>query len=445
MSLPNSQLPLLAASALAGAGLASVPVALKTRTFNIGWSAALAMGFLLAQVSVVGLFKNLTFGIMALLLLVFGLPVLDVSFYRLRAAKRGQKVSWEESRLRLHEVLLKRGLSPAKISLIYLLVAAWLCGLGMLVVVTSGWNLLLRFVVIGLIFCCGAISFLSITRILMRRAVDEEVPESIEAFGVRISAVNMGEALDKIESFIQSRQPHHVVTTDANAMLQAQADPEYAQIVQNAALATPDGYGVIWGARLLNLPIYERVTGVDMVTGICERAAQQQYSIYILGSEPGVAATAAKNLSDKYSGLRVAGTHHGFWRRTFKEEGLDTAQADARMADIIREAKPDVLFVAMGIPMQEKFIAAQLQRMQVPVALGVGGSFDVYAGKFKRAPEAIQRIGMEWIYRVWIDPSRWKRMGYVPRFMIFALRTWLFGEKPEDRKSSKPNSATTGA
>ncbi|RYG62660.1 glycosyltransferase, partial [bacterium] len=90
----------------------------------------------------------------------------------------------------------------------------------------------------------------------------------------------------------------------------------------------------------------------------------------------------------------------------------------------------DVLFVAMGIPMQEKFIAAQLERMKTPVALGVGGSFDVYAGKFNRAPQYVQRMGLEWLYRVWIDPSRWKRMGYVPKFMVVALRTWIFGTKP---------------
>ncbi len=180
---------------------------------------------------------------------------------------------------------------------------------------------------------------------------------------------------------------------------------------------------------MLNLPVYERVTGVDMVTGICERAAKNSYSIYILGSEHGIAETAATNLAKQYPGVRIAGTHHGFWRRDGQEAGLSADEADAKMADQIREAKPDVLFVAMGIPSQEKFIAAQIERMQVPVSLGVGGSFDVYAGKYKRAPQSVQRMGLEWIYRVWIDPSRWKRMGYVPRFMAFALREWIFGKR----------------
>ncbi len=432
----DTSFAVMACAALAGAGLASVPAALRLQAFNIGWSASLAMGFLLGQIAVSGLFKNLAFAVMGLLLLVFGLPVLDVSFYHLRAARRGGEVAFDRSRLRLHQVLIKRGLSPLKVSLLYLSVAAWLCGLGMLVVLTQSWMLWLRLLFLVGAFSVGFLCFFSIVRMLMRRGADEEVPETVEAFGVRISVVSMEQALDKIEEFIRQRTPHHVATSDANAILMAQKDPEYADILRRAALITPDGYGVIWGVRLMNLPIYERVTGVDMVTGICERGARQGHSIYILGSEHGVAATAASNLQAKYPGLKVAGTHHGFWRREAKEEGLDVAAADARMAEVIRAAAPDVLFVAMGIPSQEKFIAAQMERMNVPVALGVGGSFDVYSGKFNRAPASVQRVGLEWLYRVWIDPSRWRRMGYVPKFMLFALKTWLFGDRTNGHKAA---------
>jgi N-acetylglucosaminyldiphosphoundecaprenol N-acetyl-beta-D-mannosaminyltransferase len=427
---------IMGCAALAGAGLASVPAALRTPGFNIGWPASLAMGFLLAQIAVSGLFKNLAFAVLGLLLLVFGLPMLDVSFYRLRAAKRGRDVAFDSNRLRLHEVLLKRGFSPLKVALLYLGTAIALCLLGVLVVLTQTWFLPLRLLVLAVVFFLGFLTLFSVVRVLMRRGEGEDVPEAVEAFGMKISVVSMAEALDKIEGFIASRRPHHVATSDANAILTAQQDPLYADILRKAALITPDGYGVIWGVRLMNLPIYERVTGVDMVTGICERAAAKGYSIYILGSEEGVAATAAGNLQKKYPGLKVAGTHHGFWRRDAKEEGLDASAADARMADEIARAAPDVLFVAMGIPMQEKFISAQLARMNVPVALGVGGSFDVYAGKFNRAPATVQRLGLEWLYRVWIDPSRWKRMGYVPRFMLLAVRTWLFGDQVESRKKA---------
>ena len=400
--------PTIAGAALAGAGLASVPFALKRESWNLGWSAALAMGFLLAQSALLGLWKNFAFALLALLFLVLGLPLLDVLFGRARQTK---------TPLRLHQVLERRGLSGAKVSFIYLVLAAWLCGLGILLVATETWNLGLRALLLAIVGFGGGVFFLSIVRVLMSRADDESVPENIEAFGVRISPVSMSEAMDRIEEMIQSQKPHHVVTSDANAILRAQHDEEYAGILGRAALVTPDGYGVIWGARLLNLPVYERVTGVDMVTGICARAAQKGYRIFILGSEPGVAATAGEKLQQSHPGLEVAGTQHGF----YKDEGL----SEDAIVERIRLAKPDVLFVAFGIPAQEKFIARNMEKLGVPVSLGVGGSFDVYSEKLRRAPEAIQRSGLEWLYRVWQEPWRWKRMGYVPRFMWFALKEWL--------------------
>lgn len=419
--------PVEAAAALAGAGLASVPIALKNREFNIGWSASLALGFLLAQIATIGLVKNAAFFMLLLSFIAFGLPLLDVSFFRMRAALRGEELDIDEQRLRLHEALLHRGVAPAKITMLYLIGGAWMCGLGVLMAryvfgsEAAWWVLLARAALVIALFLFGFTVFFSLARVWMKRGRDEIVPEEIEAFGVRISPVSMVEALDKIEEFIKSQTPHHVVTSDANAILRAQEDEEYSGIIRRAALITPDGFGVVWGARLLNLPVYERVTGVDMVTGICERAAKNDYSIYILGSEEGIASLAAANLQKTYPGLKVAGTHHGMILRN--------PELENEVIEQIRELHPDVLFVAMGIPAQEKFIAKHFERLNVPVCLGVGGSFDVYAGKYKRAPEAIQRMGMEWIYRVWIDPSRWKRMGYVPRFMAFALRTWIFGSR----------------
>lgn len=437
-----SVFPPLASAALAGAGLATIPIALRRRAFDLGWSASLAMGFLLAQISIVGLLKNTTFAILILSLLTFGLPILDVTFFRLRTALRGKKVSWEEQRLRLHEALLRRGVAPSRIALLYTAIGFWLCGMGVLmarfvfVAQVAPWRIGLRLFVIAALLFAGFVFFFSIARILMRRVPGEDVPEDVEAFGVRISAVSMQEALDKIEGFIQTKTPHHVVTSDANAILRAQQDTEYADIIRRAALITPDGFGVIWGARLMNLPIYERVTGVDMVTGICERAAKNDYSIYIFGSSPGIAATAAQKLAEKYPGLKVVGTHHGMVLK--KPDEL------AAVVQQIKAAKPDVLFVALGIPLQEKFIAKHLHELNVPVALGVGGSFDVYSEKLKRAPEYIQRSGMEWLYRVWQEPWRWKRMSYVPKFMAFALREWLFGSnrpKSDVKNTVKPSSA----
>ena len=435
---------------LAGAGLAAFAFALKRPNINLGWSSVLAMGFLLGVATAQGLLKNTLPAMLALGTLALGLPLLNVSIVKVRAQLRGYNVEWSNRRMRLDQALESRGVPRAKIALYYFCVGAWLCSLAFL---ATHWffgtppspllAILYGLILVGLAGA-GAIVFFSLARLQMRRQDNEDLPESIEAFGVKLSPVSMNEALDRVESFIKAGHPHQVLTTDANAILTSRNDPEYLKIMRGAAMTTPDGFGVIWGARLLNLPIYERVTGVDMVTGICERAAVKGYKIYILGSGEGVAATAARNLMERYPGLQVVGTHNGFWRKkneaTDIAAGLSKAQSHARsdeqMADEICAANPDVLFVAMGIPMQEKFIAAQLQRMNVPVSIGVGGSFDVYAGKFTRAPLYVQRIGLEWLYRVWVEPTRWKRMGYVPRFMLVALKTWLFGG-PREEKSNE--------
>ena len=425
--------------ALAGAGLSAFVFALKHPSINLGWSSVLAMGFLIGVSTAMGLLKNTLPALLALSLLALGLPLLNVSIVKVRARLRGYNVEWSNRQMRLDQALEARGVPRQKIALYYFCVGAWLCSLAYL---ATHWffgtppsPLLAIFYGLILLFLAGAgaIVFFSLARLQMRRQADETLPESIEAFGVKLSPVSMEEALDRVEQFIASGQPHQVLTTDANAILTSRSDPEYLKIMRGASMTTPDGFGVIWGARLLNLPIYERVTGVDMVTGICERAAKKGYKIYILGSNEGVAERAARNLEKKYPGLQVVGTHHGFWRRDGKEGGFSAQESDEIMADVIAEAAPDVLFVAMGIPVQEKFIAAQLQRMQVPVCIGVGGSFDVYSGKFTRAPVTVQRIGLEWLYRVWVEPARWKRMGYVPRFMLVALKTWLFGGPREEK------------
>ncbi len=433
-----------ATAAVAGAGLAAFAVALKRPSINLGWSSVLAMGFLVGVATAMGLLKNTLPALLALGILSLGLPLLNVSIVKVRASLRGYNVKWSNRQMRLDQALEARGVPRAKIALYYFCVGAWLCGLAFL---ATHWFFgsppsFLMAIFYGLILLflagAGAIVFFSLARLQMRRKADEQLPESIEAFGVKLSPVSMNEALDRVEGFIQSGRPHQVLTTDANAILTSRNDPEYLKIMRNASLTTPDGFGVIWGARLLNLPIYERVTGVDMVTGICERAAEKGYKIYILGSgfTPGgesISAIAARNLEQKYPGLQVVGTHHGFWRKEGEDNGFSKAESDEMMADVIAQAAPDVLFVAMGIPMQEKFIAAHMQRMNVPVSIGVGGSFDVYSGKFTRAPVAVQRIGLEWLYRVWVEPARWKKMGYVPRFMLVALKTWLFGGPREDK------------
>ncbi|KPJ64013.1 N-acetylmannosaminyltransferase [candidate division KD3-62 bacterium DG_56] len=221
----------------------------------------------------------------------------------------------------------------------------------------------------------------------------------------------MSMALDRIEEFVRSRSPHMVVTPDSSAIVRAQTDTELAEIMRSADLVTPDGAGVVWVARIFGLPLWERVTGCDLMQRICERGTQRGWRIYLLGAAPGIAEQAAARLAERCPGIQVAGTHHGYF----------TPEQEPEIVSAIAAARSDILFVAFGIPKQEKWIRRHLQALGVPVAIGVGGSFDVVAGRVSRAPQWMGRLGLEWLYRTLREPRRLGRALTIPRFLAMAI------------------------
>lgn len=370
-----------------------------------------ALGFAVAVVTVSGALKNTAFLILLLPALVLGAPIVDATY----AMMQGGGLTITRRRERLHEVLLRRGLSPAKATLLYLVMDAYLCALALLLVRIIVWHFAIKIVIITAFVAVGFVFFTSLIKVLMQAERTENAPEQVQLMDVNITPISMQETVARIEEFIRSRQPHIVVTSDASAIMKAQEDEELHRIINAADLVTPDGIGVIWGARLLDLPIYERVPGVDLVAELCSVAAQRGYRIFILGAAPGIAEQAANNLQTRYPGLTVAGTHHGYF----------SAEEEPRIVEMIRAAQPDILFVAFGIPKQEKWIRRHIETLQTPVCIGVGGSFDVYSGRLKRAPLWVQRIGMEWFYRALIEPKRFIRLLILPKFMWMTLRRWL--------------------
>ena len=230
---------------------------------------------------------------------------------------------------------------------------------------------------------------------------------------MRIHDVDMAASLDAIDDFIRSRTPHIVVTADASCVVLARKDAELRDIVNSAHLVTPDSIGILWAARLNGNPLTERVSGVDMLVQLCERASRLAYRVFLLGAAPGVADAAAENLKKRYPGLDIVGVQHGY----FKPE--ETEAVIGR----IRSAQPDILFVAFGIPMQEKWIRRHMESLQVPVCMGVGGSFDVLSGKVKRAPRWMQRHGLEWVYRLASNPRKIGKVMTLPIFVALVLGT----------------------
>ena len=225
--------------------------------------------------------------------------------------------------------------------------------------------------------------------------------------GMKINIVDTAEALAAIEGFIGDGKSHIVVTADSFSILLAQRDPEFRDIVNNADLVTPDSTGVLWAARKFGVTIPERASGIDVLARICESGAKVGRRVFLYGAAPGVAEEAAKNLVERYPGIVIAGTQHGF---------LSDAESSV-LVDTIKASKPDVLFVAMGIPRQEKWIAAHLEELGVPVSMGVGGSFDVISGRIKRAPEWMQKRGIEWVYRLFMDYKKFGKVMNLPVFM----------------------------
>jgi N-acetylglucosaminyldiphosphoundecaprenol N-acetyl-beta-D-mannosaminyltransferase len=238
-------------------------------------------------------------------------------------------------------------------------------------------------------------------------------PSHVDILGIPVDRVTMDEAMAAVESFIAIKEPHLVVTADASGIVIAQDDPEFKELLLEADLVTPDSSGILWASARLGQPIADRVSGVDMVDRICALSADKGYRLFFLGAAPGVAETAAEKLRLKHPGCNIVGTRHGYF----------PSDSDEVVAKEVADFKPDVLFVAMGIPRQEKFIRATQDIVQAPVAMGVGGSFDVFSGRAKRAPKFVQRMRMEWLWRLILNPKKFAKAKTLPRFMMMVLRS----------------------
>lgn len=230
----------------------------------------------------------------------------------------------------------------------------------------------------------------------------------LQILGVGIDPINSAQALDRVGAFIEEGTPHQIVTANAEIIYQASHNEKMKQIINQAQMVTADGSGVVWASKELGKPLSQRVTGIDLVNSICRASAEKGWKLYILGSAPGVADTAAENIKKSFPGCNIIGTHHGYF---------DAGEEEDILAEL-RELKPDVLFVALGAPKQEYWIADHVPGLGIPVAMGIGGSMDVLSGNVKRAPKWMQKMSLEWLYRVLIQPTRFKRILALPKFML---------------------------
>lgn len=233
-----------------------------------------------------------------------------------------------------------------------------------------------------------------------------------EALGVPFHAITKATARVVLLNAMRSDGLTFVVTLGTEMVMFAQKDDAFRDVVSRADLVVPDGIGLVFASRLAGLQAPERVTGVDLVAELIN-AGTDEDSFFFYGSAPGVAAKAVENLKDSLGEFRCAGILDGY----VKDEQL--------ILDTICAARPTVLFVALGFPRQEHFLDRHRERLRqagVRVCIGVGGSFDAYAGTVERAPAWVQRIHFEWLYRLYKQPSRWRRMLVLPQFAGIVLR-----------------------
>jgi N-acetylglucosaminyldiphosphoundecaprenol N-acetyl-beta-D-mannosaminyltransferase len=234
----------------------------------------------------------------------------------------------------------------------------------------------------------------------------------IDILGIQVDNVTYEEAVMRMHQFIADGTAHQVVTVNPEFIMTAREDPDFAYILNQAHLALPDGQGLLWAARILGRPLRERVTGVDTVIRMAAVAAEKGYRVYFLGASSGVGDTAAQELSRRFPKLEVAGTY----------AGSPAPDEEEKILSMIWRTHPHILFVAYGAPQQDKWIARNLSRLEVPVAMGVGGAFDFISGQAKRAPHWLQRLGLEWLHRLCHQPWRWRRMLALPKFCLLVLR-----------------------
>jgi N-acetylglucosaminyldiphosphoundecaprenol N-acetyl-beta-D-mannosaminyltransferase len=210
--------------------------------------------------------------------------------------------------------------------------------------------------------------------------------------------------------------PYHVITANPEIVMAALRDESLRRIIAEADLVTADGIGIVFASRWIGDPVPERVTGYDILMRLLADGDRNGWSFYFLGCDEETSRKATDVIAARFPGLRVAGRHHGYFG----------AEEEAEIVADIRSARPDVLVVAMGAPLAERWIYRRKTELPVKLAIGVGGSLDVIAGKVKRAPRLWQALNLEWLYRLLKQPSRWRRQLALP---AFALRVLFGGRK----------------
>ncbi len=352
---------------------------------RLGEPLAAMWGMLAAGASTIGVSKGIAFTtLMVLPIGLFALPIMEFSLQIVSRAV----ASHPQANMSLYRKLVDHGLDhPSAVRFV-----AGIC---------SSFALAIALAQMDLFYAAAATATAAIVLLVVPAArkilsaTNRENGRNPSLWGIRVDNVSLNFAISKVKSWVAfGNRGYVIVTPDALAALRSRYDRNYRAIAREADLVLPDGMGLIQALRLLGTPVQQRIPGVEFVEQLCRLSASEKSPIFFLGAREGVATEAASRLSQKFPGMVIAGTRHGYFSKDEEES----------VCREIREAGTRILLVGLGVPQQEMFIRRNLPSLGHVVAMGVGGSFDVLSGKLRRAPSLMQKLGLEWLFRLCQEP-----------------------------------------
>ena len=239
---------------------------------------------------------------------------------------------------------------------------------------------------------------------------------TVDILGVPVDKVTMEEALKMLESFLDNDRVNTIYTPNSEIIMAAYRNQEFGDILRQGDMVIPDGAGVVLASKILGVGLPERVAGFDLTSNSFMLDSKKPLRFFLLGGKPGIAESAAEKILNAHPGIEIAGCRHGYFSQ----------QDEDAIIEQINSSNSDILLVAFGAPKQEMWIHRHKNRLKVKVCIGIGGALDVLSGQKSPAPDFFRNNGLEWLYRLYKEPWRFKRMLDLPRFIMLALWKRLF-------------------